>query len=122
MIRRTHHGGNFRHRHAKLLLGQNGEDIIALQRKGNAQLFQHDIVIHPALNRQRWGRLIFAALVVDQAVKEDRQHNVRAALEALFVLLFQPRYQLLCADDGIAQRKNAHQVVIIGFQGVAQAT
>lgn len=44
----------------------------------------------PTLQRQLRGRIIFAALVIDKAVQETRQDNVRAANKALFILFRRP--------------------------------
>ncbi|MNW69087.1 hypothetical protein D3C74_480130 [compost metagenome] len=49
MIRRTHHGGDFRHRHAEFLLGHDRHYVVGFQRKRDTQLLQHDVVIHATL-------------------------------------------------------------------------
>ena len=122
MIRGAHHGGDFRHGDAEFLLGEDSENIIRLQGEGNTQLFQHDVIIHPAFDRQRRRGRIFTAFVVNQAVEEIRQHDIRAAHKPLFVFFFQPGNQLFRADRRIRQGKNTNQAAVIGFQGVAQAT
>ena len=63
MLRSAHHGGDFRHRDAEFLLSEDSENVIRLQGKGNTQFFQHDIIIHPAFDRQRRRRRINQAKI-----------------------------------------------------------
>jgi hypothetical protein len=44
VVRRAHHGGDFRHRHAEFLLSQDRQNIVGLQRESDTQFFQYDIV------------------------------------------------------------------------------
>ncbi len=122
MIRRAHHGGDFRHRHAKFLLGHDRQNVVSFQAESNTQFFQHRVVIHPTLQRQLRSRFIFAALVVDQAVQKARQNDVRAANKTLFIFFSHPGVEPGGRGFHVGERKNAHHVIIVRFQGVAQAT
>ncbi len=87
-------------------------DIVRFQREGDPQLFQHRVVIHPTLQRQLRGRIIFAALVIDKAVKETRQDNVRAANKALFILFRRP-VSKLAAVDSIAESARMRTISLL---------
>jgi hypothetical protein len=99
MIRRAHHGGHFRHGYAEFLLGHDRHDIVRFQRERDTQLFQHRVVVHPTLQRQLWRGRIFAALIVNQAVQEARQNDVRAADKALFVFFGHPGVETADVDS-----------------------
>ncbi|MNB92558.1 hypothetical protein D3C75_396630 [compost metagenome] len=122
MFRRAHHGGDFRDRDTELLLSHDRQDIVGLQGKCDTQLFQHRVVVNTTLKRQLRGGFIFAALVIDQTIQETRQDDIRAADKSVFIFLRHPGIKTGGRGFHVGKRKNAHHVVIICFQGVAQAT
>ncbi|MNE75953.1 hypothetical protein D3C80_1721580 [compost metagenome] len=122
MIRGTHHGGNFRHRHAEFLLAHDRHHIIGFEGKCDTQFLQHKIVVNTTLWRQRRRVFCLSALIVNQAIQKRRENDVRAANKPLFVFFGYPTGNICRRGFHFGECENTHQIVVIRFQDVAHAT